>query len=136
MAEHLLQRRTYYTVYAILMVCTYLTWQVAYFDLGSFNTVAALGIAAFKAVLVILFFMHVRESPRLVSVVVISGLFWLGILLALTMSDYLTRGWMTRGSRLRLDGGTSLKLQGDRSGYGNSAGRSRADLRTTRGVRA
>ena len=47
MAEHLLQRRTYYTVYAILMVCTYLTWQVAYFDLGSFNTVAALGIAAF-----------------------------------------------------------------------------------------
>ena len=46
-----------------------------------------------------LFFMHVRGSPRLVSVVVISGLFWLGILLALTMSDYLTRGWMTRGSR-------------------------------------
>jgi len=97
MAEHLLHRQTYYTVYAILMVCTYLTWQVAYFDLGSFNTVAALGIAAFKAVLVILFFMHVRASPRLVSIGVISGLFWLGILLALTMSDYLTRGWMTRG---------------------------------------
>ena len=92
MAEHLLQRRTYYTVYAILMVCTYLTWQVAYFDLGSFNTVAALGIAAFKAVLVILFFMHVRGSPRLVSIVVISGLFWLGILLALTMSDYIAVG--------------------------------------------
>ena len=99
MAEHLVQRWTYYTVYAILMVCTYLTWQVAYFDLGSFNTVAALGIAAFKAVLVILFFMHVRGSPRLVTIVVISGLFWLGILLALTMSDYLTRGWMTRGLR-------------------------------------
>ena len=97
MAEHTLHRRTYYTIYAILMVCTYLTWQVAYFDLGSFNTVAALGIAAFKAVLVILFFMHVRESPRLVSAVAIGGLFWLGILLALTMSDYLTRGWMMRG---------------------------------------
>ena len=95
MAEPTLQNRTYYTIYAILMVCTYLTWQVAYFDLGSFNTVAALGIAAFKALLVLLFFMHVRESPRLVSVVVISGLFWLGILLALTMSDYLTRGWVT-----------------------------------------
>jgi cytochrome c oxidase subunit IV len=99
MAEHLRHRRTYYTVYAILMVCTYLTWQVAYFDLGSVNTVAALGIAAFKAVLVILFFMHVRGSPRLVSIVVIGGLFWLGILLALTMSDYVTRGWMMRGSR-------------------------------------
>jgi cytochrome c oxidase subunit IV len=97
MAEHTLPRRTYYTIYAILMVCTYLTWQIAYFDLGSFNTVTALGIAAFKAVLVILFFMHMRDSPRLTSAVVMSGLFWLGILLALTMSDYLTRGWMTRG---------------------------------------
>jgi cytochrome c oxidase subunit IV len=99
MAEHTPSRRTYYTIYAMLMACTYLTWQVAYFDLGSFNTVAALGIAAFKAVLVILFFMHVRGSPRLVSIVVIGGLFWLGILLALTMSDYVTRGWMMRGSR-------------------------------------
>ena len=97
MAEHARSRRTYYTIYAILMVCTYLTWRIAYVDLASFNTVVALGIAAFKAVLVILFFMHVRESPRLVAVVVIGGVFWLGILLALTMSDYLTRGWMARG---------------------------------------
>ena len=95
--EHSRPRRAYYAVYAILMVCTYLTWQVAYFDLGSFNTVAALGIAAFKAVLVALFFMHLRDSPRLTSAVVMGSLFWLFILLALTMSDYLTRGWMTRG---------------------------------------
>lgn len=95
MAEHTRRRRTYYTIYAILMVCTYLTWQVAYFDFGSFNVVAALGIATFKAVLVILFFMHVRDSPRLTSAVVVSGLFWLGILLVLTMGDYVTRGWMT-----------------------------------------
>ena len=93
--KHTRPRRTYYTIYAILMVCTYLTWQVAYFDLGSLNTVAALGIAAFKAVLVALFFMHLRESPRLTSAVVAGGLFWLVILLALTMSDYLTRGRMT-----------------------------------------
>jgi cytochrome c oxidase subunit IV len=97
MAENTLPRRTYYTIYAILMASTYLTWQLAYFDLGSLNTAVALGIAAFKAVLVILFFMHVRDSPRLTSAVVIGGLFWLFILLALTMSDYLTRGWMTRG---------------------------------------
>jgi cytochrome c oxidase subunit 4 len=97
MAEEARSRRTYYTIYAVLMVCTYLTWQVAYFDLGLFNTVAALGIAAVKAVLVALFFMHVRDSPRLTSAVVIGSLFWLFILLALTMSDYLTRGWMGGG---------------------------------------
>jgi cytochrome c oxidase subunit IV len=93
MADHVLAKRTYFIIYAILMVCTYLTWQVAYFDLGAFNTVAALGIAVFKAVLVILFFMHVRDSPRLTWAVIIGGVFWLGLLLALTMSDYLSRGW-------------------------------------------
>ena len=96
MAEGQHSRRRYYTIYAILMVCTGLTWQVAYFDLGSFNTIAALGIAGFKAGLVVLFFMHVRET-RLAWVVLVGGVFWLGILLALTMSDYLTRGWMTGG---------------------------------------
>ena len=94
MADHALAKRTYFIIYAILMVCTYLTWQVAYFDLGAFNTVAALGIAVFKAVLVILFFMHVRDSPRLTWAVIIGGVFWLGLLLALTMSDYLSRGWL------------------------------------------
>ena len=93
MSEHILPKRTYYAIYAILMVCTYLTWQVAYFDLGAFNTVAALVIAVFKAVLVVLFFMHVRDSPRLTWAVVIGGVFWLVLLLALTMSDYLSRGW-------------------------------------------
>jgi cytochrome c oxidase subunit 4 len=93
MTAHILPTRVYYTIYAILMVCTYLTWQVAYFDLGAFNTVAALVIAVFKAVLVVLFFMHVRDSPRLTWAVIIGGVFWLVLLLALTMSDYLSRGW-------------------------------------------
>ncbi len=94
MAEHILPKRTYYTIFAILMFCTYLTWQVAYFDLGPFNTIAALAIAAFKATLVVLFFMHVRYSTRLTWAVVTGGLFWLGILLVITMSDYLSRGWI------------------------------------------
>jgi cytochrome c oxidase subunit IV len=55
--------------------------------------VVALGIAVFKAVLVVLFFMHVRHGTRLTGVVVLSGVFWLAILLIITMSDYLTRGW-------------------------------------------
>ena|SRR5437868_3338515 len=90
---HLVSKRTYYAIFAALLLCTYLTWQVAYFDLGPLNTVMALGIAVFKAALVVLFFMHVRYSSKLTWVVVIAGLFWLAILLAVTMSDYLTRGW-------------------------------------------
>ena len=91
--SHILPKRTYFTIFAMLIVCTYLTWQVAYFDLGRLNTVAALGIAVFKAVIVVLFFMHVRYATRLTWIVVLAGVFWLAILLAVTMSDYLTRGW-------------------------------------------
>jgi cytochrome c oxidase subunit IV len=89
--SHIVPKRTYYSIYVILLLCTYLTWQVAFFDLGVLNTVAAVTIAVFKAVLVILFFMHVRYSTRLTWVVVIGSVFWLGILLTLTCGDYLTR---------------------------------------------
>ncbi len=83
--------RVYYVIFAILLLCTYLTWQVAYFDLGRLNTVAALAIAGFKAALVVWFFMHARSSARLIWLVACGGLLWLGILLALTAGDYLTR---------------------------------------------
>ncbi len=89
--------RLYYTIFAILIFCTYLTVQVAFLDLGEWNTVAALAIAIFKATLVVLFFMHVKYSPKLTWAVVIGSLFWLGILIAITMTDYLTRGWRTYG---------------------------------------
>jgi cytochrome c oxidase subunit 4 len=95
MSEYVVRRRVYFTIYAILIACTLLTAQVAFLDLGAWNTVAAVGIAAFKAVLVILFFMHVRYSTPLTWLVVGGSLFWFGILLVLTMSDYLTRGWHT-----------------------------------------
>src|SRR6478672_151920 len=97
MASHILPTRVYYTIYAILLFCTYLTVQIAFFDLGVLNTIAALGIATFKAVIVVLFFMHVKYSTRLTWAVVLGSVFWLGILLALTMSDYLTRVWRTFG---------------------------------------
>jgi cytochrome c oxidase subunit 4 len=97
MSEHILPKRVYYTIFAILMFCTYLTVQIAFLDLGAFNTIAALTIAVFKAVLVVLFFMHVKYSSRLTWAVVIGSIFWLGILLTLTLSDYLTRGWRTFG---------------------------------------
>ena len=92
--EHAASSRIYYVVFLVLLACTYLTWQVAYFDLGPLNTLAALGIAIVKATLVVLFFMHARSSSRLTWVVIMAGLFWLGILFALTASDYLTRHWV------------------------------------------
>ena len=97
MSAHILPKRVYYTIFAILMFCTYLTVQIAFFDLGALNTIAALGIAGFKATIVILFFMHVKYSTRLTWAVVLGSIFWFGILIALTMSDYLTRVWRTFG---------------------------------------
>ena len=95
--DHILPRRVYFTIFAILLLCTYLTVQIAFFDLGRLNAVAALTIAVFKAVLVVLFFMHARYSPRLTWVVVIGAVFWLVILFALTAGDYLTRWRGTYG---------------------------------------
>ena len=89
--EHVVPKRVYYVIFAILMLCTYLTVQIAFFDLGPLNTIAALVIAVFKATLVVLFFMHVRYSTRLTWAVVIGSVLFLAILLALTMGDYLTR---------------------------------------------
>ena len=97
MSEHILPTRVYYTIFGVLMLCTYLTVQMAFIDLGAFNAVAALVIAVFKATLVVLFFMHVTYSSPLIWVIVIASTFWLGILLVLTMSDYLTRSWLTFG---------------------------------------
>ena len=95
--EHILPKRVYYVIFGILMLCTYLTVQIAFFDLGTMNTVAALTIAVLKATLVVLFFMHVKYSSRLTWAVVLGSVFWLGILLTLTLGDYLTRGWRTFG---------------------------------------
>jgi cytochrome c oxidase subunit 4 len=94
---HVVPKRTYYTIFAALLALTYLTVQVALFDLGPLNTVAALAIAGFKAVLVALFFMHVKYSTRLTNLAVIAGLYWFFILLVLTLSDYMTRSWRTFG---------------------------------------
>ena len=97
MTEHIVPTRIYYSIFAILMLCTLATVLIAFVDLGPLNTVAALTIAVFKAVLVILYFMHVKYSTRLTWAVVVGSVFWLGILLVLTMSDYLTRAWRTYG---------------------------------------
>ena len=97
MSAHVVPTRVYYTIFAILMVCTGLTVWIAFLDLGPLNTIAALGIAVLKATLVVLFFMHVKYSTKLTWAVVLGSVFWFGILVTLTMSDYLTRAWRTFG---------------------------------------
>ena len=76
------------------MVLTGTTVKAAYIDLGFLNIIVALGIAVIKAILVILYFMHVRYSPNLTRLVVAGAFLWLLILLVITMSDYLSRGWL------------------------------------------
>jgi cytochrome c oxidase subunit IV len=98
-AGHVAPKSLYYAVFAALVIGTVLTWFVAKFDLGPFNNVVMLTIACVKALLVVLFFMHVRWSTRLTWVVAASGFFWLLILFSLTMSDLLSRGWVAGTTR-------------------------------------
>ncbi len=93
MAEHVVPTKTYVAVWATLMAMTLITTLVGFVDLGRFNAVVALVIATFKASLVVLFFMHVKYTPRLMRVVITAGLFWLALLLVFTEIDYLTRLW-------------------------------------------
>lgn len=84
----------YLAVFGTLMVLTAVTVGIAFVDLGWMNPVMALVIATFKAVIVILYFMHVKYSGKLVMLTVVGGFFWLLILLGLTMTDYLSRSIM------------------------------------------
>jgi len=97
MSGHISPKTTYYTIFGALMACTALTVGAAFVNLGDLNFPVALTIAIFKATLVILFFMHVKYGTRLTWVVVLGSVFWLGILLVLTLGDYLTRSWLTFG---------------------------------------
>ncbi len=92
MSEHVTSRTVYFLVFAALMVLTLATWLVAKVDLGWANDVVALTIAVTKALLVLLFFMHVRYSTRMTILTATAGFFWLVILIGLTLSDYLSRG--------------------------------------------
>ena len=90
-ATHIDSVATYVKILLVLLLCTGLTTWVAYIDLGAWSTVVALSIACIKMILVALFFMHVRHSNKLTKLVVLAALVWLGLLLFLTMTDFVTR---------------------------------------------
>jgi cytochrome c oxidase subunit 4 len=94
MSEHVTSRKVYYAIFAALLALTYATVVVARIDLGRFNTIVALTIAVTKAILVVLFFMHIRYSTRLTKLVVVGGFVWLALLIGLTMLDVTTRTWI------------------------------------------
>jgi cytochrome c oxidase subunit 4 len=94
-SQHVVPVKIYVAVFVTLLVMTAATTAISGIDLGPWNTVVALGIAVFKASLVVLFFMHARYSPRLTHMVILAGLFWLALLLLITFSDFASRGWLT-----------------------------------------
>ena len=92
MSEHIMSSKFYYTIWIALLCLTVITAAVSFVDLGPLNTVVALVIATVKALLVVLFFMHVKyASEKLTKIVIVSAIFWLFLLLALSMADYATR---------------------------------------------
>jgi cytochrome c oxidase subunit 4 len=88
--------RTYWLIYAWLMALMILTIIAARINLGGANVLVALVIAAVKATLVVLLFMHVKYAGRVVWVFAGASFLWLGIMVALTMSDYVSRTWVPR----------------------------------------
>jgi cytochrome c oxidase subunit 4 len=92
MSEHVMSSKFYYTIWIALLCLTGITAAVSFIDLGPFNTIVALVIATVKALLVVLFFMHVKyTTEKLTKIVIVSAIFWLFLLLALSMADYGTR---------------------------------------------
>jgi cytochrome c oxidase subunit IV len=94
MSEQVIGKKVYFAVFAALMVLTAATVIAARIDMGPLNTPIAMVIAVTKAILVVLFFMHVRYSSKLTKLMVGAGFLWLGIMIVLTMMDFTSRGWV------------------------------------------
>ena len=90
---HLVTPLQYSYVYGTLLIGTILTVLAAKVELGVFNPIVALGIACFKATVVILFFMHVKYQSRLIKITVGAGFFTFVVLITMTLSDYMSRAW-------------------------------------------
>jgi cytochrome c oxidase subunit IV len=92
----MISAKVYLSVFAALLGFTALTTGIAFVDLGRVGNISvALTIAVIKAVLVMLYFMHLRYSSHLTILFASAGVFWLGIMLVLTLSDYISRGWVS-----------------------------------------
>ena len=93
MSQQIVPLKTYVTVFVSLIGLTLLTTGAAFIDLGPFNAVVALVIAFCKMLLVMFFFMHLRQIGGLIRIALLAGFFWLALLIGLTTADYRTRSW-------------------------------------------
>jgi cytochrome c oxidase subunit 4 len=91
-SQHVMPVRTNVTIFVILLVLLFATVGAAYLPLGALHVPIAMTIATAKAVLIVLFFMHLLHSHRFMMIVLVASFFWLAIMVALTLNDYLTRG--------------------------------------------
>jgi cytochrome c oxidase subunit 4 len=92
--EHVVVGPTLYgMIFGLLILFTALTVGASYLELGTFNAVVALAIAVIKAVLVVLFFMHVKYSSKLTKLTVAAGFFTFFVLITMTLTDYMSRAW-------------------------------------------
>ncbi len=96
MTSHIESLKVYFLIFVTLLSLTALTAGVAFIDLGPLNIYVAMTIAVVKALLVVLFFMHLRYSSSLTKLFVSAGLLWFAILITLTTSDFFTRSWQIR----------------------------------------
>jgi cytochrome c oxidase subunit 4 len=94
MSEHIPSPASYALVFVALIALTCLTVGVSFLELGAWHTTVGVGIGVVKAILVALFFMHLWHSTRVTWLAVAAGLFWLGIMMVLTLSDYMTRSYL------------------------------------------
>ena len=92
--EDVVRPRVYLYTCIVLLALLAVTWAIAYVDLGPFNLIAALAVAIAKAIVIALFFMHIKGSSRLLHLAAIAGIIWLLFLISLTLGDYITRGWV------------------------------------------
>jgi cytochrome c oxidase subunit IV len=90
-SEHIVSPKIYAVIFLVLMAGTAITVYAAFQNYGKFNIVIALAIATIKATFVVLYFMHARYSPKRTQLVIVCSVFWLAIMLALTLTDYGTR---------------------------------------------
>jgi cytochrome c oxidase subunit 4 len=91
--HHIVSPMIYLTIVCALLVLTATTVAASYVEMGVFNPIVALGIAALKMILVVLFFMHVKYSTKLTKLTVGAGVFTFLVLIGMTLSDYMTRAW-------------------------------------------
>ena len=94
MMEKVVQPKIYIRTCIVLLALLALTWAIAYVDLGPFNLIVALTMAIAKAIVIALFFMHIKGSSRLLHLAAVAGVIWLLFLISLTLGDYATRGWV------------------------------------------